>query len=280
MATEQFKLEPHFPDPGPIPEEMETSTELMPRQEVSLSEEALLLAGHLGRITAKLEAELMRLEELGNGTAQMINAVIPTDQASYDEMFAKRQDGVKFLETAEIFIDPWKQIFYRPYQGVLGSEKRITGATKLAVAGADQRRIAFERECKAAEARETLRQQAAARKREEDQRLATAVQAEEIGMSPAAVESILTQPSIAPRPVAAPMVTRPQGMRKLPELWVAELEDKDAFWKWARQQKEMPACFVESLSGPVQVVMNRESKTCRATLGQKYPGWRGVDKNH
>lgn len=275
MSTEAFRLEPNFPDPGPMPEEMETTTELMPRQEVSLSEEAVLLAGHLGRITAKLENELTQLEQLGVSTAQMIDAARPTDQSSFDELFARMEDGKTFLERAEIFIDPWKQMFYRPYTRVLERTKQIIGRPTEAMALAKNRRIQFEREVKAAQDRETLRLQAEARKREEEQRLATAVQAEEIGMSPAAVESILTQPSVAPLPVAAPIISRPQGMRKLPENWCAELVDKKAFWAWAKAQKEMPACLKVN-----QVTMNREAKTHEATLGQRFPGWRGVDKNH
>lgn len=274
MATEQFKLEPSFPDPGPLPEEMETSTELMPRQEVSLSEEAVLLAGHLGRITAKLEDELTQLEQLGISTAQMIDAVRPTDQASFDELFVRMEDGKTFLERAEIFIDPWKQMFYRPYTRVLERTKQIIGRPTQAMTEAKGRRIQFEREVKAAQDRETLRLQAEQRKREEEQRLATAVQAEEIGMSPAAVESILTQPSVAPMPVAAPMVSRPQGMRKLPENWAAEVFDMKAFWQFCKAQKEIPPWLVIDMP-----TLNREARTHRATLTNRIPGVRGVNRN-
>ncbi len=274
----QFNLIPDLPEDDVIDaeyQEVEHEVEGLTRQEeIPLSIEAANLAQRMGIIQAKLDVEMQRLENAGNAIAQVIDGITPKDQATYDELFARMNDGQQFLDGVEEFMGPWRRLFYVPYTRVLERTKEIIGKATLAVKNGKQRRIEFDREVKAAQARETARLQKEQDDRDAAMRLENAVTAEQMGMSETAVETILTQPSIAPRPVAAPIITRPQGMRKLPENWAAELISKPEFWAWARKQKDMPACLEVN-----QVAMNREAKTHKATLGQKYPGWRGVDKN-
>lgn len=281
MNTEQFTLEPNLPEEeagthfvahGEFTDQQEA--QLARQEEIPLSVEAANLAQRMGIIQAKLDHEMLNLENAGNAIAQVINGITPRDQSTYDELFQRMEDGKRFLDGVEEFMGPWRRLFYNPYTRVLERTKQIIAQATAAVQNGKQRRIEFDRAVKAAEARETARLQAEARQREEAQRLESAVKAEELGLSEQAVDTILTQPSIAPRPVAAPFITRPQGMRKLPENWSAELENEEKFWKWARAQKERPAFLVVDYPA-----MNREAKTHKATLGQRFPGWRGFDKN-
>jgi hypothetical protein len=266
-AVEQFRLEPEFPD------EDQVAAPLAIQEDIPLSAEAVSMAAMMGRITAKLNIELERLENAGKAIAQVVNGITPTDQATYTELCERVGDCKEFLDGADQFIDPWKQLFYRPYQGVLERQKQIIGVPKAAHGAGVYRRLEFERAVKAAEDAETLRLQAEQKKREEDTRIQNAQTAEALGMSEQAIDTLLTQPSVAPTPVAAPMISRPQGVRKIAANWQAELTDKQAFWKWAKAQKEMPACLLID-----QPAMNREAKTHKATLGQRFPGWRGVNK--
>jgi hypothetical protein len=282
MSTQQaFRLEPEFPDENQgqvFYEDKSTEiempgTDLATGQDTPLSVEAVTLAGHMGRIQAKLEAEMQRLEAAGIAVAQSVSGINPTDQATYTLLCERLTECKKFYENVEEWAEPWRSLFFRPYKAVLDRVKIITMAPIAAHDNGKNRRLQFERAVKAAQEAETLRLQKEARDREEAQRLENAVKAEELGLSPAAVETILTQPSVAPTPVAAPMISRPTGVRKIAPNWQAELTDKAAFWKWAKAQKEMPAML--TIDFPT---MNREAKTHRATLGQKYPGFRGVNR--
>lgn len=273
MSTQSaFRLEPEFPDEDQR-EEAHGPTGLSVVDETPLTVEAVTLAGHMGRITAKLDVELQRLEEAGKAIAQIVNGINPTEQASYTELCERLGDAKQFLDGAEAFIEPWKKLFYRPYQAVLARQTTIVSAPKTSHANGYQRRLAFERAVKAAEQAEALRLKKEQEEREAEARLNNAVTAEQLGMSEQAVETILTAPSVSPTPQPTPMIQRPLGTRKIPPNWQAELADPAAFWKWAKAQREMPPMLL--IDGPT---MNREAKTHRATLGNKYPGFRGVNK--
>jgi hypothetical protein len=267
-----FRLEPEFPD-GEFAEVGTERNPLVISEDMPLSTEAIIIAGHMGRITAKLEVEMQRLEETGLAIAQIVNGINPTEQASYAELCERLNDNKSFLDKAEEFIEPWKKLFYRPYQAVLARQTAIVGAPTASHRNGYQRRLAFERAVKAAEQAEALRLKKEQEDREAEARLNNAVKAEELGLSPQAVETILMQPSTAPTPQPAPMISRPLGVRKIPPNWQAELENKQEFWKWAKSQREMPAMLIID-----QPTMNREAKTHRAMLDKKYPGWRGVNK--
>lgn len=269
MSTEPFRLEPEFPDedPGEVPLAVEIE------DDIPLATEAVTLAERMGRITAKLDAEMQRLEDTGKSLAAVVNGINPTDQASYAELCERLNDNKAFLEKIDEFIEPWKKLFYRPYQAVLERAKTLSYAPQLSHTNGKNRRLEFERRVKAEADAAALRLKKEQEDREAEQRLASAVKAEELGLSQQAVETILTQPSTAPTPRPAPMISRPLGVRKIPPNWQAELVDKAAFWKWAKAQKEMPhMLFVDAPT------MNREAKTHRASLDKKYPGWRGVNK--
>lgn len=249
------------------------SAQLIREEEIPLSIEAVTLAERMGRIQAKLSAEMQRMEEAGRAIAQVVNSIKPTDQHSYTELCERLNDNKTFLDGVGEFIEPWKKLFYRPYTAILERAKEIVHAPEMSQANGKARRLQFEREVKAAADRETARLAKEQRDREEEQRLAAAVKAEEMGLSENAVETILTQPSIAPTPVAVPMISRPSGVRKIAANWQAELEDRAAFWRWAKQQKDMPPMLLIDFP-----TMNREAKTHKATLGQRFPGWRGVNR--
>jgi hypothetical protein len=278
MSETQFRLEPQFPDePGAFSEVAQREAQIIPQEEIPLSAEAITLAGIMGRIQARLEAEMQKMESAGVALAQVVTGINPTDQATYTELCERVEDTKQFIKGADEFIEPWKKLFYRPYQAVLERQKRIVGAPTSAVATGTQRRLAFERVVREAAERETMRLQKEQRDHEEKQRLDNAVTAEQMGLSEHAVETILTAPSVAPTPVAAPMISRPQGVRKIPPNWKAELESEEKFWQWARAQKKMPPVIRAGME-EFQKVMDRESKTHRTSLGNTFPGWRGVNK--
>ena len=270
-----LNLEPSLPpewEPEGI-KEPEGKLSVMSRQEIPLSVEAATLASHMGRIQARLTVEMERLEQAGNAIAQVVNSIEPKDQTTYTELCERLNDCKKFNDGVEEWADPWRTLFYRPYKAVLERVTTITLNSIIAYKRGKTRIIEFDREVKAAADRETLRLKKEQQDREAQQRLDAAVKAEDMGLSEQAVETILTQPSTAPTPIAAPAISRPQGFRKIPPNWQAELEDKAAFWAWAKRQREMPAMLL--IDAPT---MNREAKTLKATLGQKYPGFRGVNK--
>jgi hypothetical protein len=269
-----FRLEPEFPDEDQQTAQPEQAILVIDNiDQIPLAQEAIVIAGHMGRIQAKLRAEVQRLESTGIAIAQVVNGIIPKDQASYAELCERLNDNKAFLDRVEEFIEPWKKLFYNPYQDSLECQKRINAAPLPSYKNGMARRLEFERAVKAAEASETLRLKKEQEDREAEARLANAVKAEELGLSPAAVETILEQPSTTPAPVAVPQIWRPTGTRKIPPNWQAELTDKAAFWKWAKAQKEMPACLLID-----QPTMNREAKTHKATLGQRFPGFRGINR--
>lgn len=247
--------------------------QIVPQQEIPLSVEAVTLAERMGRIQAKLDAEMTTMENAGRAIAQVVNSITPTDQASYTELCERLTDNKIFLDKVEEFIEPWKKLFYRPYQAVLERSKIINAAPMQSHTAGRQRIIEFDRRMKAAADAETLRLKKEQADREAEQRLNSAVAAESMGLSEQAVETILTQPSVTPTPVVTSQISRPIGFRKIPPNWQAEIASKEDFWKWARTQKEMPACLLIDFP-----VLNREAKTHKATLGQKYPGLRGVNK--
>lgn len=283
---EQYRLTPVIPHESQFPEEPEEAegqydgrptqaviTELSTQDELPLSVESIRLAERMGIVQAKLEVELTNLEHAGEAIAKLVNGIKPTDQASYATLCESLEENRKFLNQVEDFIEPWRQLFYRPYQAVLARAKQIVGLPEQSLQQGKGRRLDFERQVRIEAERETARLQAEQRQQEEEQRLVSAVTAEELGMSPAAVETILAAPSTAPTLVAAPQISRPMGVRKIAANWQAELADKAAFWAWAKKQKEMPVGLVLD-----QVAMNREAKTHKATLAQRFPGWRGVNK--
>jgi hypothetical protein len=280
MNTEAFRLEPEFPDEDqkfedPYPD-LHLNAPLVVEQDIPLSAEAVTLAGHMGRIQAKLDVELQRLEAAGIAVAQSVSGINPTDQASYATLCERLVECKKFYENVEEWAEPWRTLFYRPYKAVLERVTTINQAPIVAHQNGKNRRLAFEREVKAADERERQRLQKEQREREEAQRLENAVTAEQMGMSPAAVETILAAPSVAPTPQPAPMISRPQGVRKIAPNWQAEFVSEEDFWKWARAQKKMPPVIRAGMDA-FQVVMNREAKSHRALLGQVFPGWRGVN---
>lgn len=270
MSTEAFRLEPNIPEEP----RQQAQTELVPIADaIPLTSEAIVIAGHMNRIEKKLGAEMQHLENTSNLLAQSLDGVIPKDQCSYTVLCERLEDTKKFLGGLDEFVEPWKKLFYRPYKAVLERGTEIGRAAREAVERGKSRRLQFERDAQAAAEAETLRLKKEQEAREAEQRLTQAVKAEELGLSEQAVETILTAPSVAPTPVVAPAIQRPQGVRKIAANWQAKFADPAAFWKWARQQKEMPAML--AIDFPA---MNREAKTHQVNLGQKYPGWLGVNK--
>ena len=272
--SEQFRLEPEFPDEDQQVPHHEAILVINNIDQIPLAQEAIVIAGHMGRITGKLEAEMQHLSEKGAAIAGKVNAIMPTDQASYSELCETLEVCKKFSDEADEWAEAWRNLFYRPYKAVLERMTNITRGPLDAYQRGRARRLQFEREAKEAEQkRESLRLQAEQKKREEDTRLKNAETAETLGFSRQAVDTLLTQPSVAPTPQAAPLIIRPQGVRKLPPNWQAELTDKAAFWAWAKKQREMPAMLLIDMPA-----MNREAKTHKATLVQRFPGFRGVNK--
>jgi hypothetical protein len=254
--------------------------EIIEREGESLVSLSAALAEYMGRVQAKLSAELTRLEGVGLEKAGAVNAIKPTDESTYHELYAKTADCDQFKKDTEAFIEPWKQLFYRPYKAVLEAASGILIPPAGAIIAGRLRILAFERALKLAAEQETMRLQAEQRKRDEEAKLAAATVAEASGMSEAAVDAILEAPSIAPMPMAQPQFSRPSGFRKPTENWSAEWDiekygteakAKAAFWAWARRQKDMPAQLL--LDRPA---MNREAKTHQATLAIRFPGFRGV----
>jgi len=274
MSTEAFRLEPEFPDEDQQAAKPEEGILVIDNiEQIPLAQEAMVIASHMGRITRKLNVEMQRLEETGLAIAQALDGIKATDQTSYTELCERLTDTKQFLDRVEEFAEPWRNLFYRPYKAILERTTTITLAPTVAHQKGKNRRLDFERAVKAAADAETMRLQKEQREREEKQRLDAAVQAEQLGLSEAAVETILTQPSTAPAPVAIPSYTRPTGTRKIPQNWQAELADKAVFWAWCKKQKDMPAMLTID-----QPSLNREAKTHRATLGQRYPGLRAVNR--
>jgi hypothetical protein len=274
-TTENFRLEPEFPDEDQRSVQPEEALLVIDNiEQIPLATEAIVIAGHMGRIQAKLEAKMQELATQAVAVAKEVSSITPTDQASYTLLCEALEKCKKFYEGVEEWANPWRSLFYRPYKAVLERVTTINQAPTVEHQRGKARRLQFERQTREAEQlRETLRLQAEQKQREEETRFTNAQHAEMLGMSPQAIDALLEAPSVAPTPVAAPIISRPQGVRKIPPNWLAELTDKQAFWKWCKAQKEMPPMLLID-----QPTMNREAKTHRATLGQKYPGYRGVNK--
>lgn len=275
MSQEQFRLTPNLPgDEGSDAREVEVSeSQIVEMQDVPLSVEAVALAERMGRVQAKIEAELKVLEGSSFEWTNLVNAITPTDQASYSALCETVESAKTFLKGAQEFIEPWRVIFYRPYTAVLERSKQIVDGPTAAIKSANQRRIRFEDAVRQAEEREALRLKQEQQQREDDLRLANAITAEELGLSDVAVETLLSQPSVAPSPAVVSTLSRPVGVRKIAANWKAELTDPALFWAWCRKQKEMPACL--KIDEPT---MNREATTNKANLGNRFPGFRGVNK--
>lgn len=237
------------------------------------------LRERLDEIQAKLSARIIEFEQDALEHAEQVDAITVTDASSYEVLSAKVKSAVVFLDGAEAFFEPWRTLFYNPYQSLLERKRSVVDSPSRAVKSAKDRLIRYDRDMQAKADNEARIKAEEQRRAEEARKLELAADAETAGMSEQAVQAILTAPSTAPTPVVQSSTPKIAGQSSR-ESWKAEVFDFPAlvveaarrFVKSKGKDKELFAYLEFN-----QVALNNQAKTHHAELVNVIPGVRGVN---
>lgn len=219
-------------------------------------------------------AKLAELEQRGILLALELEEIKIADQETYDAKSAKLAENKSFVKEAEAFCEPFRALTYGLYQKVMDVKKRIVADSTFQIFPAVNEILAFERK-KAEE--ERIRQQeleAQQRKEEEERKLAAAASAEQVGMGEQAVQAILNEPSVQPKPVAPPAFT-PSSTHVTRDAWQAEEDTANgglwALVKAAAKDKKLLA-YLE----PNTMALNGTARALKTAMA--VPGFKAVNK--
>ncbi|MGH7935937.1 MAG: hypothetical protein ACREF8_02890 [Chthoniobacterales bacterium] len=231
-----------------------------------------------------LEAEVLAVENATSGSqiaqyerdalvlADEAKKINITDQLSYEQAVVKGNQLAGFLKGWMSFIERPYDVVFSAYKSILSVKKVIEGPTTEAKTHLAREIQRWDREQEEQRRAEQARIEAEQRRVEQEQKLNAATQAEQAGASEQAVEQILSAPSVAPRPVAAPTYQKSTAA-SVRENWAGEVVDFHALVKAAAKRKDWLALL--SIN---QVALNAQAKTHKAALADVIPGVRGVNK--
>jgi hypothetical protein len=175
----------------------------------------------LAEFEQRIGIAVLQLEEESLQLSETVDVVTVTDQLTYEDLTEKTRSALAFVDRATNFFEPWRDLFYKPYNGLMERKRSVLGVLEGSIKAAKNRLLQFERE-----ERQRQEVEAAKRKKEQDEqeaerKLQLGIQAEQARLEPAAVEQILDRPSTMPTPTAAPL-QRPAGSSSRKK-WEAEV---------------------------------------------------------
>lgn len=214
--------------------------------------------------------KMLRYEQQGIELASRLTAIKARDQESYELLASVVLESKEFIKTTTKEVEPFRLITYGLYQKALDLKKTIQGPVETNLQSATNDLKAFER--KQEEERQRIQRELEAKQRaeEEERRLQAATAAEAVGMNEQAVETILTAPSVAPAPVAAPTFNRVKGLGHR-ENWCAEVTDLWALVKAAAKNKALLPLLEANMPA-----LNAQARSLKTAL--QIPGVRAVNK--
>lgn len=216
---------------------------------------------------AKMEAEAIVL-------AADLNIIEVKDQESYDAGAEKVKEAKKFVKDRTEWFEPIRLLTYGLYQKVLDRRGLIVKAVDSLATIKDASLKTFEREQE--QKRIKLQREAEERQRreEEERRLEAATAAEAVGLSEAAIQTILTAPVTTPAPIAAPTFTRAKGLGHR-ENWCAEEDPATGgFWalvKAAAKNKALLPLLEVNIPA-----LNAQARSLKTAM--QIPGFKAVNK--
>jgi hypothetical protein len=233
-----------------------------------------ILSERLTEFAARINVAVLELEDESLEVSETLDKITVTDAIEYQELGERLKIAVGFHDRASAFFEPWRVLFYGPYQTVIDRRKSVLGVVDKSTDDAKKRLLIFEHQ-------EAERQRIAAeianealQRDDEARRLELASQAETAGMSREAVDAILETPSTLPTVTAAP-IERPTGLSGRKN-WKAEVFDKPALImaiaeRLAKGDKSW-LVFVDANESK----LNNEAKMYESELA--IPGVRAVNK--
>lgn len=218
------------------------------------------------------EGQIAVYERDGRDLLAKVEGVTITDQDTYNCCAALGQEAARQEKSWAEWIERPYRVVYAAYQQIQGIKKSVGDTFATAKRLAAQKVAAWDAEQERLRRQEEQRLAELQAQQEADRKIAAAAAAEQAGMSEHAVEQILAEPSVAPRPVAAPTYQRAAGTT-VRENWCGEVVDFQALVKAAAKNKMLlPLLQVN------QVALNSQARIHKAALADAVPGTRGVNK--
>lgn len=240
-------------------------------------QESMGLAVHAGLKASEIavfEAESLQLE------SEALSITI-TDQETYNRMVEAGQRIQSCIKRWANWIQHPYDVIYGSYQRVLELRKSIQAPLDRGKAHAAREIVRFEREQREAEEARNRQLREEQEKQEQERKLNLAAEAEAQGASEEVKQQILSAPSTAPTPKAAPTFEKATGAAVTSSNWGCEIYDVSLLVEYvAKNMKKRPELLnlleVENLKKS-HPALNREAKTHKSALGSIIPGVRGVD---
>ncbi|MGH9734672.1 MAG: hypothetical protein ACRD8A_08800 [Candidatus Acidiferrales bacterium] len=218
------------------------------------------------------QGQIAAYERDGRNLLAKVEGVTITDQDSYNCCAALGQEAARQEKNWAEWIERPYRVVYAAYQQIQGLKKSVgdtfAGAKRLA----GQKVAQWDAEQEQLRRQEERRMAELQAQEEADRKIAAAAQAEQAGMSEQAVEQILNEQSVAPRPIAAPTYQRAAGT-SVRDNWSGEVTDFHALVKAAAKNKMLlPLLQIN------QPALNSQARIHKAALADVVPGTRGVNK--
>jgi hypothetical protein len=214
--------------------------------------------------------KLVRFEADATALATELEGLQVKDQESYDRCAEKVLDAKAFVKDKTEWFEPIRLLTFGLYQKVLDRRGGIIDRVRVGAATRDADLKKFERDQE--EARQRLQREAEEKQRREEQerKLEAATAAEAVGLSEQAVETILTAPSVAPAPIAAPTLQRVKGLGHR-ENWCAEITDLHALVKAVAKDKKLLPLLEANMPA-----LNAQARSLKTAM--QIPGVKAVNK--
>lgn len=243
-------------------------------QPIAVAETALdqlrnILRDKLTEFDQRITAAVLELEDESLEVAETLDKITVTDQIEYDELGERLKVAVEFTDRAEAFFNPWRELFYKPYQAVLDRKRQVLATVEGSLKAAKNRMLTFEREERQRAETAARIAQDQQRKDEEERRLALATEVEKAGLAQPVVDAILEAPSTAPTITSRP-ISRPAGLSSR-QNWQAEVYDLDKLFEAAARDRSLRVYFLIN-----QPSLNKAASISKTELA--IPGVRAVDK--
>lgn len=229
-----------------------------------------VLSEKLAEFDQRIQSEILKLEDESLEVAEAMDKITVTDGIEYNELGERLKIAADFTERAKGFFDPWRLLFYKPYQAVLDRKASVLGTVEGSVKTAKNRMLTFDREEKQRRDNEARILQEKQRKEEEERKLALAAEAETAGLPEEAVQAIIETPSATPTVTAAVADYRPQGIGARKN-WRAEIYDVGALIEAAAKDKSLRVYLLADESA-----LNKAAKIYETALA--IPGVRAVNQ--
>ncbi len=199
-----------------------------------------------------------------------LTAVTITDQPSYEEAVEKFTLAKNWIDKAKAFFKPIKDATHAAHKTACENERKVIFPVEAALAQTKQSLVQWDNKQEQLRREEEHRLREQAEREAEEQRLADAVHAEEMGAAPEQVDAILETPVAITAPVQAAPTYQKSSAVQMRDNWGGVCDDLFALVKAVAKDK--------SKIGLLQVnqpALNSMAKALKETMN--IPGCRAVN---